>query len=385
MIHDLNPWGGQDRSMLEIAWQLNKDFPLEIHSYSLQGFSNWPNMEHIKYETLIKKPILFKYLNYHLKSWRNLKTTKSAVVQSTGTASLRSDTVQIQFVHHSWQQIAKSLPADKIQTAGFFKEVYRALLDIYKRHLEKNVYLPKKHYIAISHSIKKELMEHFNIPSENITIIHHGVDNKQFVPTWESAEAQATRDQIRTSLGIKPTDVVLLHVGALNARKGLFQTIEILAHLKRNGFDNVKYLAVGQGETKLLNELIKSNDVEDRVILVPHSKEIRHYYWASDIFFFPTYYEPFGLVILEAMACGMAVATSDIAGGSELIEDGHNGILFNPHQSVAKIANKLVPILRDSEKRQSLGRHARLVAEQRSWEQVGKEYLDFYRKLPKDI
>lgn len=383
MIHDLNPWGGQDRSMLEIAWQLNKGYPLEIHSYSLQGFSNWPNMEHIKYEALIKKPILFKYLNYHFKSWRNLKQDRDTVVQSTGTASLKSDTVQIQFIHHTWQEIARQLPADKIHTAGFFKEIYRSLLDIYKRKLEKRIYNPDKHYIAISHSIKKELMEYFAIPSENITIIHHGVDNQYFTPVESTEQGRSTRQEIRQNLGIQPDDVVLLHVGALNARKGLFQTIEILSFLKKNGFHKVKYLAVGQGETKLLKQLIKEHDVEDRVILVSHSKDIRNYYWASDIFFFPTYYEPFGLVILEAMACGLAVATSSIAGGSELIEDGSNGILFDPHEKVGKIADKLLPILRNAELRATIGKKARTVAEQRSWTQVGEEYLDFYRKLPR--
>ena len=49
MIHNLNPWGGQDRSMLEIAWQMNKTIPLDIHSYTLEGYEDWPEMTHVPY------------------------------------------------------------------------------------------------------------------------------------------------------------------------------------------------------------------------------------------------------------------------------------------------------------------------------------------------
>lgn len=378
MIHDLNPWGGQDRSMLEIAWQLNKKFPLEIHSFSIQGYDSWPDMEHIQYKALIRKPILFKYLNYHLKSWQQLKKTKGRLVQSTGTASLRSDTIQVQFVHHSWQEIAKTLPADKSVQASFIKRAYHSFLNVYKKQLEKRVYTPNKHYIAISHCIKKELIQHFNIPSDHISIIYHGVDSAHFTPAHSNPKNQQVRAKIRQDLGIRDKDRVLLHVGALNSRKGLFQTFRVLAHMKKNGIENLKYLAVGGGDQSVINKLIEDFDLKEEVILAPHTKDIRNYYWAADIFFFPTFYEPFGLVILEAMACGLPVVTSHLAGGAELIEDGVNGILFDPNQPIDDIANKLLPVLRDEKLYKEIAHKGRQTAEKRSWDQVGLEYQQFY-------
>ncbi len=381
MIHDLNPWGGQDRSMLEIAWQLNKEFPLQIHSFSLQGYDNWPDMEPVQYEAAIKKPILLKYLNYQINSWRSLKQKQTRWVQSTGTASLTSDVVQVQFIHHTWQKIAGRMPPDKISSPSPVHQIYHKLLAYYKKELERRIYTADKKYIAISHSIKKELMENFKIPPQNIEIIYHGVDPTYFHPPSVSESAQSKREEVRSQLGIDANDFVLLHVGALNARKGLFQSFRTLGFLKDHGFDNVKLLAVGQGDQKILRRLSKEQNVEDRVILAPHSKDIRNYYWASDCFFFPTYYEPFGLVILEAMACGLPVVASDLAGGSELIEEGVSGFLFDPWSNIQTIGNTLLPLLRDPHLAQQMGQKARAVAETRSWEVVGDEYRQFYKKL----
>ncbi|MCB0378615.1 MAG: glycosyltransferase family 4 protein [Bdellovibrionales bacterium] len=380
MIHDLNPWGGQDRSMLEIAWQMNKEFPLEIHSYTLDGYQKWPNMKHVPYQTPIKKPILIKYLIYHIKSWLNLKKKPGKLVQSTGTASLCSDVVQVQFIHHAWQTWDAQLPKDKSNSGHFLKKMYHWFLKKYKLFLEKKVYTPKKKYIAISHTIKKELMDHFSIPEDNISIIYHGVDGQHFHPWQEDPKARNTRETLRKNLGIAPTEILLLHVGALNARKGIYKTLQTLALLKKQNFSNLKYLAVGGGDQKLIEQWIEEFDLKNEVMIASHSKDIRDYYWAADVFFFPTVYEPFGLVTLEAMACGLPVAVSNHAGSSELIEDGSNGVLFDPLDSEWEIAQKLNPLLKDAQYRQQLAERARVTAKEHSWESVGKQYINFYKK-----
>ncbi|MEM7647002.1 MAG: glycosyltransferase family 4 protein [Pseudomonadota bacterium] len=382
MIHDLNPWGGQDRSMLEIAWQLNKKFPLEIHSYSIQGYEQWPDMRHVRYESLIKKPILMKYLSYHFQSWQNLTSGRNQLIQSTGTASLKSHVVQVQFIHHQWQKISKRLPPDKNQSPSVLHSLYHRLLNSYKKFLEKKVYTPDKHYIAISHSIKKELMENFDIPAEHIKIIYHGVDTDYFQPLDESPENSKIRKEVRDSLGIQDDEKVLLHVGALNARKGIFQTLKTLSYLKKQGFPKIRFLAVGQGDQTHLKAAIKNLDLEDEVIFAPHSKDIRRYYWASDVFFFPSLYEPFGLVILEAMACGLPSVVSKDAGGAELIEHLKNGVLINPQDTPHNVANELLPLLRDPDVCHRLGSAGRQTALKRSWLKVGEEYRQFYQNPP---
>ncbi len=378
MIHDLNPWGGQDRSVLEIAWELNKYHPMEIHSYTLDGPKIWPNMKHVKYEALIKKPILFKYLDFHLKSLRSSNDSEQ-LTQSTGTASLKSQIIQVHFVHHAWFKVAKNLIDDQLTQSSIFKKTYKALLNFYKLKLEKNLYTPDKYYVAVSHTIKKELIEHFPIPESQITVIHHGVDLNYFKPVNPHDESQKVRGEIRKSLDIIDDDLVFLHVGALNSRKGLFQTLKLLSHLKKSGFKNIKYLAVGQGHNKILEDLILKEDLQDWVKIVPHSKNIRNYYWASDLLFFPTFYEPFGLVVLEAMASGLPCFISQIAGAAELIDDGHDGLLFNPKDPVEEIADKILPYIKSPQLRKDLATQGLMKVQDFTWDKVGRKYSEFYK------
>ena len=383
MIHDMNPWGGQDRSMLEIAWRLNQEFPLEIHSFTLEGYDNWPNMEHVKYYAKYKNLILLKYLNYHFNSWRNLRNNPKSLVQSTGTASLNSSVVQVQFIHHTWQNLTAKMPPDKVRSHSLLNNSYHSFLNRYKKEMERLIYKPDKKYIAISHGIKKELMEHFEIPQESIDIIYHGVDSKHFHPWQDDPQATQTRQEVRTLLGLQDNDFALLHVGALHARKGLFKSLKVLSFLKKHDFKNIKLVAVGGGDQKKLIEASRELDVEDRLILAPHSKEIRNYYWAADCFFFPTFYEPFGMVILEAMACGLPTVTSEAAGASELIKEGENGLLFDPWGTPQEIANSLLPLLRDPNLGKQLALQGRRTAEKQTWEKVGQKYIEFYKRLQK--
>ena len=377
MIHDLNPWGGQDRSMLEIAWQLNRTIPLEIHSFSIEGYTDWPDMKHISYEAKVKRPIVFKYLSYQNQTKKNLRPEMT--VQSTGTASLVSDVVQVQFLHHEWQNIYDTLPEDKRNSANFLKAIYHSWLTRYKLRMETKAYAKNKKYIAISHGIKKQLIDHFSIPADNISIIHHGVDTETFCPVNEDESGPEVRSQIRKKHGFTDDDIVFLHVGALNARKGLFKSFEILSYLKKKGFDHVKFLAVGQGDQKVLKRNIKELDIEDRVQLVSHTKTVRDYYWASDLFLFPTFYEPFGLVILEALSCGLPALTTTVAGASELMTTAEMGALFHPEDKVSDIANHIVHLIRDEEVRKLCAENARKMALDHTWTKVGNKYRRFYR------
>ena len=244
-----------------------------------------------------------------------------------------------------------------------------------------SVHTPNKKYIAISHGIKKELMEHFKIPQENIEIIYHGVDTNHFTPYRDSDEGIEGRKEIREQYGIASDETLLLHVGALNSRKGTFKSLEVMKRLSELHFNKVKFMAVGQGDQKILKKYTAEYGIDDSVIFCSHSQDIRKYYWAADVFFLPTYYEPFGLVILEAMASGLPVATTLTAGASELTEHGKSSALFDRDASVEQVCDSLYDLLRSSEKREEMGKLCREISKEHTWEQVGQKYRDFYSRL----
>jgi len=385
-IHDLNPWGGQDKSNLEILFHANSSVPVELHACSFVDSRAWPKFLHILYN-LPRKPIFIKSLFYsilatfRLRRYGNAKKRRSEgiVIQTTGTASPVADVVQVQFIHKTWLNILKqhSFP----ESENFIKNTYHSLMGIYNVLSEELFFTPEKKYVAISHAIKKELIENFDIPPQNIETIYHGVDGQHFFPYQKDIKAFETRQFVRRQLGIQDDDVALLHVGALNHRKGIFNSLKALGHLKKNGITNVHLIAVGDGDKKNLTAFAQRENIADNLKIVSHSKNVRDYYWASDIFYFPSIYEPFGLVILEAMACGMACLVSGHAGGTELIRDKENGLIieniFN-HESMAQELNTLI---KDSELRKKIASGARATAEQHDWRDVAQKYVAYYTSV----
>lgn len=381
LAQDLSPWRGQDKALLEIAWQLNQEFPLEIHSYSIEGYQDWPNMRHEAYSCLWPKNPLLRNINFQLKAWQKNRHTDSMISQSVGTSALSSDVIHVQFLQHSWRKVMGKLPPFKLQSHSLRENLSNSLWNWYRTYLETKIYQPNKKYVAVSHSMKKELMESFKIPQNNIEVIYLGVDSEHFYPVESKAESLEVRQKMRRDLGFKDRDFVLLHVGALDARKGLYKTLEVLSFLHQHQFDQVKVLAIGQGEAKKLDDYSRQLDIADQVVFLPHSKDVRAHYWAADALFFPTYYEPFGLIVLEAMASGLPVVISELAGVSELIDQGYNGLLFNPWQSVEDVANHLLPLLRDPQQAQAMAQQGRITAQANDWQKVGQAYRQFYQKL----
>lgn len=384
-IHDLNPWGGQDRSVLEIAYQLNNYFPLVIHSYTLEGKKNWPNMEHRSYRLRFKRPAIAKFIDFYIQTNSYLRKHKSLdkIYQSTGTAVLTADVFQIQFLHKTWQNIENKIDTYQNKSfLSFFKNIYHSVLQKFNIIIEEKIYNNQKKFIAISHSIKKELMENFSISPENIAVIHHGVDPKQFRPVESEDKSQLEKiAKLKESLNINKDDIIILHVGALNHRKGLDISLRVLSYLKKSGFANFKFIAVGSGNISYYNQLCKNLDITNVVSFISHTKEIPIFYQMADIFFFPSLYEPFGLVILEAMASGLAILTTAASGASELINDKENGLLIHNHKDELAIADSLASLLKNPELRKTLSQKARETGLNQSWEKVAHKYRDFYINL----
>ena len=345
-IHDLHPWGGQDKSNLEILFGLSKKMPLEIHAYQFTDHRPWPSVTFTKYAGL-RRPLILKVLSYGFRSFfrfSHLRKTEKVWVQSTGTATWDPDVFQIQFLHKTWQNLQADFNLE--DDAPFFKSIYHQILQLFNVWLEHRVYKKNKKYIAISHSIKKELIQNFQISEKNIRTIYHGVDSQYFCPPTTD-EAIAARERVRNELRIPKDALVLLHTGALNQRKGVPLALETIGVLKAEGFSNIHYIAVGAGDIKPLKKIATEEEISEYVHFIQHSKNIRDYYWASDVFFFPTVYEPFGLVILEAMASGLPCVVSPSAGGSELIEHEQNGLLIENILDPVSMAQQLATLIKN--------------------------------------
>lgn len=207
-----------------------------------------------------------------------------------------------------WKRFIKYLIAD-----GYLLRLY----------LERKIFQEGnyRHVVAISNVVKRQLMDTYNIPEGDVTVIHNGVDLNRFNPHVKAR----WRNNLRSYFKFKDGDIILLFVGHDFRRKGLEYVIRVLPSIDKR----VKLLVAGRDNSEGYKKTATSLSVEDRIVFAGPIKEMEKIYAASDIFVFPTLYDAFGSVGLEAMACGLPVITSGYSGFSELVENRSNGIVLD--------------------------------------------------------
>jgi D-inositol-3-phosphate glycosyltransferase len=219
----------------------------------------------------------------------------------------------------------------------------RELLKVEKEHgkrLETEEILATLSDAIVSSSWqeKKHLMENFPLPCFKIKVIYPGVNRKLFYPSRNQEELKRH--------GIKPGEKVLLYVGRIEPVKGLRTVIDALYLLEKRNislFNQVRLVVIGGGDKHLdlarnreylrIQEGLQERKLKDKVIFLGSKKqgELRTYYSAADALVVPSLYESFGLVILEALACGTPVLVSKIGEMQTIVRERKNGFPFHPN------------------------------------------------------
>ncbi len=176
----------------------------------------------------------------------------------------------------------------------------------------------------------------------------------------------------------------ILFVGRLERRKGLGYLLNACAEMKRS-FPNFRLIVVGPGTVlrhryeKLVEDMSLTNNVVFTGF-VP-SAELPSYYRSADIFCAPaTGGESFGIVLLEAMACGKPVIATSIKGYASVLADGDEGLLVPPKDDEA-LAQALLSLLHDKSLRLQMGDKGKIKAEKYSWPNVAQQVMDYYNSL----
>lgn len=226
---------------------------------------------------------------------------------------------------------------------------------------------------AVSASLKAAAVA-LGIPATKIRVVPNGVDAAVFAPR-PSAEA-------RGQLGLHDEGPILLTVGALSPRKGHDRVLEILPRLLVT-YPSLLYVVVGgasvEGDTRpLLERVVAERGLQDHVRFagsLPHA-EIARWLAAADLFCLATSNEGRANVILEALACGVPVVTTDVGGSREVIADGSDGFLV-PFGDPEALADALHRGLRRSWDHAGIAARART----RTWDHTVEEVLDSFRAL----
>jgi D-inositol-3-phosphate glycosyltransferase len=212
---------------------------------------------------------------------------------------------------------------------------------------------------------REHLVRHYGADTERIAVVPCGVDTALFRP-GDGAEARR-----RLGLGGRP---IVLFVGRLAPIKGLDTLCDAVAALHARGVPAELLVVGGDTDESLPGHAVRLRQRIRALALTPHvrflgpqpQEALREYYVAADVTVLPSYYESFGMVALEAMACGSVVVGSRVGGLTTTVRDGVTGYLV-PEGDGAALADRLADLIGDPDARERLGREGARWAARHRW------------------
>lgn len=242
---------------------------------------------------------------------------------------------------------------------------------------ERAVTATAERIVVASDHERQLLMTLYGARPETIAVVPCGVDLDLFMPM--------DKDAARRRLGLRDGERIILFVGRIEPLKGIDILISAAAQLHEE--ENFRVLIVGgdaraEAQIAELRRLAQELDVDHHISFVgavEHS-ELPMYYNAADVCVVPSFYESFGLVAVESMACGTPVVASRVGGLTTTISDGETGYLI-PWRCPEPFAERLELLLDNDELRASFGRAGRETVERYRWANVADAVAELYDSL----
>ena len=230
--------------------------------------------------------------------------------------------------------------------------------------------------IVCSRYMEGEVQHVFGLPRDKLKVIPNGID-----PAKLLIRGHADPSEVRARFA-HPDEKIVLFVGRLVREKGVWVMLDAFKDLL-GVVPEAKLVVVGKGPEELyLRDYARRLGLEHKVYFTGFvDDETRnHLYHLCSVAVFPSLYEPFGIVALEAMALGKPVVVSDTGGLGEVVSHGLTGMKFPPGDSRA-LAGVLADILLDFNLAQNLAREGKREADLYTWDRVAKSTSDVYREV----
>jgi glycosyltransferase involved in cell wall biosynthesis len=247
----------------------------------------------------------------------------------------------------------------------------------------KGAVLPRADAILTAGEDGRAFAQRYGAHGDRIFRVPHVIDTRRYAAGRHLSSA--TRSRVRTELGLK--GVTFIYVGRLWLGKGLIFLLEAYEKLQERCAGPSTLLLVGDGvDEALIRE--RAGVATGNIVFAGfrQAEELPVLYGAADAFVFPTLGDPFGLVVLEAMACGLPIIATSASGEiRERVDEGVNGFVVKP-ADVDELLDRMTILAVDTELRERMGKisHAKVSGQTPSlWAQAFEEAVERILSMPR--
>jgi starch synthase len=257
--------------------------------------------------------------------------------------------------------------------------------------MERTAVLDADAVVAVSEGTKADILRVYPIAPGRVHVIYNGIDLDEYRKTTDTAALE--------TYGIDPAIPFILFVGRITRQKGVTHLVDAIRYLPH---DIQVVLCAGAPDTpeiasEMRQKVEEARTSHPRIVWIEKmisKPEVIQLYSHARVFCCPSVYEPFGIINLEAMACGAPVVASATGGIKEVIVDNETGYLVpfaadpttgfpkDPDQFARDLATKLSGLLNDPQKCKRFGEAGRRRAEQKfSWSTIADQTIQLYQSL----
>lgn len=363
--------GGMERYCAELATALCAGH--DVHLFTCEADDVPLDKVTVHPVRTARKPFVALFAQFYRQTSRMIRMEDYDIVHTIGGITAHQNIVTAQYCQYAWGDAIRREPGAREGINAYHKFMWRM-----SGYFEKKA-ITSAETLGVSANSKRtgsDLVKFYGADPARIRVIYNGVDSERFTP----ANARH-KSAIRQRYGIPEAALVVLFVGEYR-RKGLATVVRAVGDLHD---PRVHLLAVGRGDAGRYQGLAAQAGIAGRATFAGPTRDVEQVFSAADLFAFPTYYEPFGMVITEAMASGLPVITSRSAGASEMITDGVSGLLLDRPGDSAELSRKIMSLLADAPERKDMGLRARPAASGYSWSHVAEDTLHlYYRSLGRE-
>lgn len=361
MAHHVGSVGGMERVLTQLALGLRRrGYEVTVIAYACE----LPAGSGVTFRKVRgpSRPFVLSYPWFMLAATLAVRRWRRGLVLATGAIILNHvDLVAIHYCHHVG-------PATPSRASWPFR--LNAKVSALLGRAAERLCFPRNRprwFVCVSDGVAEEIREHFPAYAARTITIPNGVDVDAFAPGSRREEVAALRE----ALAIDPQRRVAIFVGSEWQRKGLEPVIRAVALA-----EGWLLLVVGSGDRDRYEALADELGVANAIRWTGVSRDVAPLYQLADAFVFPTSYEAFPLVALEAAASGLPILATPVNGVRELVTDGVNGFLIAPDPR--DIAGRLRTLADDPALLERLGRAARSAALEYSWEKMIERHHQLY-------